>query len=86
MGTTSTPIICTKCKRLALAYYDGVPLCPQCIAASVGRSTDPFAVGRIRPLASMPPDIKGMVHCKQNSSCSKNGEKQRVAGTNPAHV
>ena len=86
MEIISTPIICTNCKKLALAYYEGVPLCPQCLTASVGRSTDPFAVGRIRPLASTTPELKGLIHCKRNSSYSKNGDKQRVAETTPAQL
>lgn len=67
MNTVRQAIICGKCKRLALAFFDGMPLCPHCLNDSVATSRDPFALGRIRPLVTASAGLKGLIKCKRNS-------------------
>ena len=80
MKTTRQAIICSKCKRLALAFFDGMPLCPHCLTDSVVNSSDPFALGRIRPLVAASAGLKGLIKCKRNS-IDRVSEKNRATGT-----
>ena len=79
MNTKRQAIICSKCKRLALAFFDGMPLCPHCLTDSVVRSSDPFALGRIRPLVAASAGLKGLIRCKRNSR-HQVSDKERTTG------
>ena len=71
MNTIQNAIICAKCKRLALAFFSGMPLCPHCLTDAVVTSSDPFALGRIRPLTAATAGLKGLIKCKRNSRLPK---------------
>lgn len=74
MKRETKPINCTKCKTLALAYFEGEPLCPNCLVAAVLSSKDPFAVDRIKPLHPVDGRLKGLVKCGQDSKFAMTGE------------
>jgi hypothetical protein len=78
MNTVRQAIICSKCKRLALAFFNGMPLCPHCLTDSVVKSSDPFALGRIRPLVTARAGLKGLIKCKRNSRHTLSGKSRAV--------
>jgi hypothetical protein len=81
MKVMTKPILCTKCKSLALAFFEGEPMCPHCLTTSVSCSRDPFAIGRIRPLASDGCNIKGLVKCRRNSKIKAPFETEATGST-----
>ncbi len=81
MNAMTKPILCTKCSSLALAFFDGEPMCPHCLTASVSGRNDPFAIGRIRPLISDAGNIKGLVKCRRNSSIHAPFETKATGST-----
>jgi hypothetical protein len=81
MKVMTKPILCTRCKSLALAFFDGEPMCPHCLTASVSISRDPFAIGKIRPLASDGCSIKGLVKCRRNSKVHAPLESKATGST-----
>jgi hypothetical protein len=81
MNVMTKPILCAKCKSLALAFFDGEPMCPHCLTASVSSSKDPFAIGRIRPLKADICNLKGLVKCRRNSKLKAPFETKATGST-----
>ena len=44
MTIQTVPIFCKRCHVLALANFNGIPLCPNCLTAAVISSTDPYVL------------------------------------------
>ncbi len=65
MTNENVPILCEECRILALAYLEGIPLCPNCLMAAVRTSADPYVLGKITPLFISRTNLKGMIKSRR---------------------
>ena len=61
MISASETIFCRKCRALALANLEGVPMCPACLMVAVKTSRDPYLVSKITPLQVARYRVRGIV-------------------------
>ena len=65
MTEQNVPIFCEKCRVLALANLDSTPLCPTCLMAEVKSSSDPYVLGKIKPLYISRNGVKGLIKSRR---------------------
>jgi hypothetical protein len=81
MTEDHSPIFCGRCRVLALAKLEGVPLCPSCLMTAVKASGDPHVVNRIRPLFVGQARLKNIVRARKKVARAKDRPERSSIGS-----
>ena len=68
MSEQNVPIFCERCRLLALANLESIPLCPSCLMAAVKSSEDPYVLGEIKPLYMSKNGVKGLIKSRRKKN------------------